>query len=274
MSAFDPRPCVLDGNAVRDGVVAVSSGAEVLTHGEGLFESLPVVDGRPKFLAAHLRRLDEGARALGLGPGPADAEVRADASTLAALCGGATFALRLVLFRDGARVRRLATATAFPSDAGRPVALVVAAPHLNGPRALAGLKTLNYLVPRLAHRDAAARGADEALFTLPDGTVLEGTRSNAFCVRGGALWTAPLSLPILPGVTRDALLSAARRLGVPVREEPFPLSALYDAEEVFIGASVRGLRPATRLEGRAIGREDGPVTAALKAAYRAEFDAD
>ena len=271
MSAFDPVPCVLDGVIRKDGIVPLRATAEALTHGEGLFESLPVVDGRPKFLPAHVRRLDDGARALGFGPGPTEADVIADVGAIAAACGGATFSLRLVLFREGAAVRRLATADVMPAEAGKPVSLVVAAKEFDGPRALGRYKTLNYLVPRLAHREAAIRGADEALFTTHDGFVLEGTRSTLFLVTDGVLRTPPLSMPILPGVTRDVILAAACKRGVPVREETFPVGELFAADEVFISASVRGLRPVARFEGRALRGVGGPVTLSLQEGYAAAF---
>ena len=273
MSAFDHVPCVLDGRVRPDGVIPLRATAEALTHGEGLFESLPVIDGRPKFLPAHVRRLDHGARALGFGPGPTEADVLADVGLLIAACGGGTFSMRLVLFREGAAIRRLATADAMPAEAGRPVALVVAAKEFDGPRALGRYKTLNYLVPRLAHREAAARGADEALFTTHDGLVLEGTRSTLFLVTDGVLRTPPLSLPILPGVTRDVILAAAAARGVPVREETFPVGELFTADEVFISASVRGLRPVATFEGRPLRGVGGKTTRTLQDGYAAAFAA-
>jgi 4-amino-4-deoxychorismate lyase len=274
MSDRRPPPCVLDGIVRPDGWVTVASDGDVLTHGEGLFESLPVIDGVPKFLSAHVRRLDVGARQLGFGAGPVAEAVRSDVALLGRATGLKTFSLRLTLFREGDAIRRLATAAAMPEDAGFAVTLGLAPPWLNGARTLAGLKTTNYLAPRLAHRDGVRRGWDEILLTHHDGTVLEGTRSSVFIVESGRLVTPPASLPILPSVTRDVILEAARRLSIPAFEEPFPLARLLAADEVFISASVRGLRAATSFEGAPLGRGTPVVTEALRRAYLEAFAAD
>lgn len=264
-----PRPCLLDGVIVCDGRVTVGVEDGLVTHGEGLFESLPVLEGRPVFLTAHLERLDAACRALAFGPGPGAGLIQDEIATLAAACGLATFSLRVTVFRDGRAVRRLLVAAPMPADAGHPVALGVAADRFNGARALAQWKTLNYLAPRLAHQEGLARGCDEVLFTLADGTVLEGTRSSIFLVDGETLVTPPLTLPILPSVTRAVIVAEARRLGRAVREERFTITDLLAAPEAFISASVRGVRPVRAIEGQALPVVGGEATEAVRALYRA-----
>jgi branched-subunit amino acid aminotransferase/4-amino-4-deoxychorismate lyase len=268
----DPHawPCVLDGAVVQDGRIAIDARGGVLSHGEGLFETLPVVAGRARFLDAHLERLDGACRELGFGPGPDAPRVTRDVDALRALVGDA-FSLRVTVFRDGAALRRLLVPSPLPTDVGRPVRIGVAAERFNGPRSLAWLKTLNYLVPRLAHEEGAARGLDEVVFVRADGVVLEGTRSSVFMVEGGTIVTAPLSLPILPGVTREVILGCARRAGIPVAERAFTLAALTEAPEAFISASVRGVRAVRSVEGRPVRGCPGPLTERVATLYAAEF---
>jgi branched-subunit amino acid aminotransferase/4-amino-4-deoxychorismate lyase len=268
------KACLLDGELVRDGRIALDAGGGLVAHGEGLFETLPVLGGRARFLEAHLRRLDGGCRALGFGAGPARETIAEDVAALAGALGAADFSLRISVFRDGGRVRRLLVPSPLPEDAGRPVALGIVPDPLNGPRSLAGLKTLNYLVPRLAHAEGARRGFGEVLFTLADGTVLEGTRSSVFVVDSGALVTPPLSLPILPGVTREVILACARNEGIPVVERPFTIAEMLAAGEAFVSASVRGLRPVESLEGKPLRVVNGAVSAKIAALYRAALAAD
>jgi branched-subunit amino acid aminotransferase/4-amino-4-deoxychorismate lyase len=244
-----------------------------VSHGEGLFETMPVVEGRARFLAAHLRRLDAGCRALGFFAAPAEDVVRDDVAKLARALGRDAFSLRLSVFRDAGRVRRLLVASPLPDDVGHPVALGLVAKHLDGARSLAGLKTLNYLVPRLAHADGARRGFDEVLFTLEDGRVLEGTRSSVFLVTDGVVVTPPLSLPILPGVTRDVILGCAREAGVAVVERAFTVGELRAAPEAFVSASVRGVRAVKSFDGVPLAVVGGPVTRRIAALYSREWAA-
>jgi branched-chain amino acid aminotransferase len=267
VSAPAPAPCLLDGVIAPDGAITLDAHGSLVAYGEGLFETLPVLDGSPCFLAAHLRRLDGACRELGLGAGPAERLVRDEIARLASAFGSTTFSLRVSVFRDGGRVRRLLVPAPIPGDVGHGVAVGVCAAAFDGPRPLARLKTLNYLVPRLAHQEGAARGFGEVLFTLPDGTVLEGTRSSVFMVREGSLVTPPLSLPILPGVTREVILDCARADGIPVREERFGLDALRAVDEAFLSASVRGVRPFESFEGRRMRVEGGAVTRRVRELY-------
>jgi branched-subunit amino acid aminotransferase/4-amino-4-deoxychorismate lyase len=271
MTEPDSWPCLLDGEVIPDGRIAVSAHGALVSHGEGLFETLPVLDRRPTFLAAHLRRLDAGCQSLGLGPGPDEAAIRDEVAKLGRALGRAGFSVRLMVYRDEGRVRRLLVPGPLPADAGGPVALGIVPQPFNGPRSLATLKTLNYLVPRLAHAEGVRRGFDEVIFTLADGTVLEGTRSSVFIVAGGGIVTAPLSLPILPGVTREVILTCARREGIPVAERAFTVAELRAAGEAFISASVRGVRPVRSFEGSPLGACPGRLTGRVSALYAKEL---
>lgn len=267
-AASAPWPAVVDGIVSPDGRVDLQILGGAFQHGEGLFETLPVIGGRPRFLAEHVRRIQDGAEALGLGPAPDLGIWREDLRSLVDANGGADLAARLFLFHDEGRVRRAVAAGPLPADAHAPAAIGLADPIYQGPRPLARHKTLNYLAARLAHRAGVARGLDEVLFTLADGTILEGTRSTVFLVRLGTLVTPPLSLPILPGVTRAVLLEEARGAGMPVREEGFRLEDLQSADEAFLTASLRGVRPVRSVAGRAPAHVNGPATRRLSALFR------
>jgi branched-subunit amino acid aminotransferase/4-amino-4-deoxychorismate lyase len=260
--------CLLDGELVPDALITVSARGGLVSHGEGLFETLPVLGGSARFLEAHLRRLSASCRALGFGPGPDDAVIRDDLAKLAKALGTRDFSLRIVVYAEGGRIHRLLVPSPLPDDVDRPVALGIVPEPFNGPRSLATLKTLNYLVPRLAHAEGMKRGFDEVLFTLADGTVLEGTRSSVFMVSAGAIVTPPLSLPILPGVTREVILGCARLAGIPVAEREFTIAEMHAAGEAFISASVRGVRAVRSLEGRPLAGCPGALTERVRALYR------
>lgn len=262
-------PVVVDGVVRNDGRVDVLVLGGGFQHGEGLFETLPIIGGRPGFLTRHLDRLGEGARWLELLPVPEEDAWLADLAALRGLLGGQDLAVRLFLFRDGERVRRVAAAGPLPNEPTEPAKVGLASPPLDRPRTLARFKTMNYLGPRLAHRRGSREGWDEVLFTHEDGTLLEGTRSSLFLVKDGVLRTAPLSLPVLPGVTREVLLLVAREAGIPVHEVGFDLETLLSADEAFLSASLRGVRPVETVAGQRLRIVDGPMTRRLAELYGA-----
>lgn len=260
-------PIVLDGELRPDGRVPLLALDSALQTAHGLFETLPLVGSRPAFLDRHCRRLAAGARELGLPAPPGPAVWEQDLRLLVRACGRGDLAVRLLFMSDGDAARRVAAGGPLPDDADRAAEVGLVEPRLQGPRTLAHIKSFSYLVPSLARRAAASAGLDEVLFTLADGTVLEGTHTSVFMVQGGVLRTAPLSLPILPGVTREVVLEEARSAGMPVEERAFTVHELREAAEVFLTSSLRGVRPVSQACGAALPRAPGPLTGRLMALF-------
>ncbi|MBZ0253973.1 MAG: aminotransferase class IV, partial [Candidatus Methylomirabilis sp.] len=134
-------------------------------------------------------------------------------------------------------------------------------------------KTANYLECALGTREAAARGAEEGLFTDAAGNYLEGCTTNLFAVAEGALWTAEAG--VLPGVARAIALEAAAEAGMTVRPGAIPGAVLREAEELFLTNSVIEVAGVVELDGRALaGGDIGSVTRRIAAAYRARVEAE
>jgi branched-chain amino acid aminotransferase len=128
-----------------------------------------------------------------------------------------------------------------------------------------------YVNSFLAKREAQASGHDEAIMLDQQGCVAEATGENIFMIRGGRLYTPPLSSAILAGITRDSVLQLAREAGIETREELFTRDQLYIADEVFLTGTAAELTPVREIDGRRVGTgEVGPVTARLQRAYFAE----
>ncbi len=261
---------VLNGTFVPGETIAVNPREPFFAHGFGLFETLRIEDRRPHFLASHIQRMREGASELRLLAPPSLEEARRDLSRLLEGTGEDTLRVRAHLLgrADGGSdvlyVGEPVSPLILPAE---PVTLGVAAPRFNGALALPGLKTMNYLVNRLAEREGRDRGFDEVVFTLPDGTVTEGTRSTVILVKDGLLRTPPLDLPILPGVTRATVLELAARLGHEVAETRFGIDVFMEADEIFLTGSVSGIRPVRRVLDRDLDPAPGPVTRAVARAY-------
>jgi len=125
------------------------------------------------------------------------------------------------------------------------------------------IKSIALLPVVLAKQAAREAGVFEALL-VRNGYVTEGGASNAFCVRGGVVYTHPEGPHILSGVTRGIVLDAAARLGIEVRQEPVALEDFRRADEAFLSSTTMNVMPVTRLDGAPIGTgKVGPVTQAL-----------
>ena len=240
-----------------------------LTVGDGVFEAVKVVGGRPFALTRHLERLARSARGLGL-PEPDDDVVRRG---IAAVLAGHDLPLR--------RLRITYTGGPAPMGSGRgdaPPTLIVAADALgewpattavatvpwprNERGALAGLKTTSYAENVVALAAARARGASEAVFANLAGHLCEGTGSNVFYVVDGELRTPTLASGCLAGVTRGLVLEWYGG-----REVDEPIGLLERASEVFLVSTTRDVQGVSRWDDREL-PAPGPVTAEVAAVWR------
>jgi branched-chain amino acid aminotransferase len=125
----------------------------------------------------------------------------------------------------------------------------------------------NYVNSILAKREVTKAGYDEALLLDTNGYVAEASGENIFLVKDGALITPPLT-SVLPGITRDCVLTIARDLEVPVLEQRFPRDEIYIADEVFLSGTAAELTPVRELDDRIIGAgKPGPITKKIQDIY-------
>ncbi len=126
----------------------------------------------------------------------------------------------------------------------------------------------NYANAGLVKMEAVLNGYTEGIMLSVDGYVAEGSGENLFLVRDGVIYTAPLTLSILPGITRDAVMTLARDLGYTVIEQPIPREALYIADELFFTGTAAEITPIRSVDRYTIGQgRRGPVTEALQRAF-------
>ena len=276
--------------ALLDGTLADPDSPQIrvddlgLMRGDGVFETILVVDGKPRELTPHLDRLDRSAAMLDM-PAPPRAEFeRAVELVIGNWTGGREFALKLVYTRGieggdgtgtgfalgmeiGAKVlkQRAEGLAAVTLDRGIEPDLADRAPWL-----LLGAKSLSYAINMAAIREAERRGAAEVIFTTSSGSVLEGPTSTVILVRGKTLVTPPSKLGILPGTTQYALFRAAERAGWTVLVEPIQTSELYDAEGVFLASSVRKITRVTTLDGKQLPDSSSLLTE-LQGLYESEY---
>ncbi len=124
-----------------------------------------------------------------------------------------------------------------------------------------------YVNSQLAKREVKKAGYDEALLLDTDGFVAEGPGENVFAVRRGVLKTPPLT-SVLEGITRDAIMTLAHDLRIPVREERMTRDDLYLAEEAFFTGTAAEVTPIREIDDRRVGAgQPGPITQRLQEAF-------
>ena len=276
--------CWVNGQIVDADDGSVSAMDHSIVVGDGVFETLKVVDGPdgpvPFAVTRHLDRLRHSADGLGMEPAD-EGRVRA--------------ALADVMVADpgAGRIRITWSSGPGPLSSGRgegPGTLIVATSSANvwpesgrvqiskwtrnenGP--LVGLKTTSYAENVLALAEAHRHGCTEALFTNTAGLLCEGTGTNVFLVVDGVVATPPLASGCLAGVTRSLAMEMAGSLaevGGVVERDIHP-DEFARASEAFLTSTTRDAMAISGVDSDA-GRLDlpeapGPVTAALAAGFR------
>jgi branched-chain amino acid aminotransferase len=122
-----------------------------------------------------------------------------------------------------------------------------------------------YLNSMLATMEARRGGYDEAIMLSHDGYIADGPGENIFVVKDGVIYTPPLSMSILPGITRDAIIQIAQDLGHRVEETHLIRTDLYLADELFMVGTATEVAPVRAVDDQEIGV--GPVTRELQQAY-------
>lgn len=247
---------------------------------DGVYEVIKVVAGRPCDLDRHLERLARSLAALEIPPPMTERALRMvlaetwrrnplrDALIYLQVTRGS--APRRHVFPQRARPSLVVTVRApgFASASERAQGVkVITLPDQRWGRC--DIKSISLLPNVLARQQAAAQGCREAWLVAADGTVREGSASNAYIVdRDGCLVTHPLGERILGGITRSVLLEFARCHGVDVVERPFSRAEAGDALEAALSSTSSWVLPVTEIDRRPVGDgRPGPVIRRLMALY-------
>ena len=131
------------------------------------------------------------------------------------------------------------------------------------------VKSLNYLNNILAKIEANRAGVPEALMLNHDGIVAECTGDNIFIVKDNVIYTPPVYIGILDGITRGAVIDLAREMGYEVKESEFTLFNVYNADECFLTGTAAEAIPVTEVDGRMVGTGlAGPITGKILRAFK------
>jgi 4-amino-4-deoxychorismate lyase len=245
-----------------DGVVGghVPADDRGLQYGDGVFETILVRNGVPRFLESHLERLRRGLTQLRI-PFSDEAALRSEIGRAAAMAPPLAI-VKLIVTRGSSQQRGYAprgaldarrivslwrTAALDPELEQQGVVLEVARLRVPTPSPFAGLKHLNRLENVLASSDTLDGLAFEVLMLDADGNVVSGASSNFFLVKAGRISTPPMDRAGVAGVMRSVVLREALRLGIEACERTLTLQDVIAADGSFITNARIGVVPVRRL---------------------------
>jgi branched-chain amino acid aminotransferase len=126
----------------------------------------------------------------------------------------------------------------------------------------------NYMNSQLIKMEALKEGYVEGIALDSSGFISEGSGENIFVVKNGTLVTPPLVSSVLPGITRDCILTLARDLNIPIVQERLPREVLYVADEVFFTGTAAEITPIRSVDKITVGAgRRGPITEKLQKAF-------
>jgi 4-amino-4-deoxychorismate lyase len=251
-----------------------------ITRGDGIFESIGVVDGRAQAVEPHLDRLARSATMLDLPQldlGAWRSAVQRSVDLFGPTDPGTELLVKLVYTRgieDGveptgwvlcfdagtyepARSEGIAVITL---DRGYRSDVATTSPWL-----LQGAKTLSYAVNKAVLREAARRGADDVIFVSSDGIVLEGPTSTVIALIDGVYVTTPDEFGVLPGTTQHAFFQLIEQTGGTTAYQAITVDRLRAADAVWLVSSGRQIAAVTSLDGEPIPHDAAFTADALTA---------
>ncbi len=254
--------CLVDGE-ISDRISAADRG---LQYGDGLFETIAVIGGQPRFWQAHMDRLSSGCTQLGLPVTPQSVLLR-ELNTVSA--GQKSCVVKIIVTRgvsargylagNPAGANRIVSSHPWPQENPDPVTLGIRARlcdlRLGIQPVLGGIKHLNRLEQVMARREWDDPSIGEGILLDREDHVISGVSSNIFLVCSGRLLTPRLDRCGVRGVMRGAILGAFRER---CEQRRMMLDMLPEADEVFVCNSVRGVLPVTRIDHWEY--DIGPVT--------------
>lgn len=265
------------GSLVLADEALVSALDHGFTVGDGVFETMKVVEGRAFALTRHLRRLDRSAAVLGLAVPAHDLISEAVSEVLfanaPAIDGPARLRITLTagiapLGSDRGNAQPTLVVAVMPAAVWPETTSIATVPWVRNERsAVTGAKTTSYAENVVALEHAHARGASEAIFANSVGRLCEGTGSNIFVVVDGMALTPRLESGCLAGITRELVLD-----WTDAQEADLDLDVLRTADEIFLTSSTRDVHAVTMADDRLL--DAGPITARIREVFRQRSSAD
>ncbi|PYK97397.1 MAG: hypothetical protein DME18_02055 [Verrucomicrobia bacterium] len=256
---------LINGQFVPEEQAVVPVTDRSFLYGDGVFETIPVYNGKPFRWAQHLERLTRGADFLKIRLTFAPKELRGLAGGLIERNQMPNASLRLTLSR-GRGERGYS-----PRDADSPFTVMALYPRepvdpqnpplwrlktssykLPASDPLSSFKTNNKLMQVLARAEAEIEDVDDALMLNTNGEVAETTSANIFWIYRDTVYTTPTGRGALPGITRAVVLELCQALNLPTNKRVIKPESLRNSEGIFLSLSSLGIVPVGALDGESV----------------------
>lgn len=273
----------IDGNFYDKKDAKISVYDHGLLYGDGVFEGIRVYGGKVFKLKAHVDRLYDSAKAIGIKLPWTQRQIAQAIVDTVKVSPGCEY-LRPIITRGvgnlGIDPRKCDTPTLiviadtislYPKECyetGLNVATV--GTMRNHPAATnARVKSLNYLNNVMARMEATLANCQEALMLNHKGDISECSGDNIFLVQDGELYTPSIDAGILDGITRRCVIKLAKEHGITVHQCALSRFDVFTADECFLTGTAAEIVPVATVDGRTIGTgKAGPVTKKLLAAFK------
>lgn len=283
-SAAKQSVVYIDGQYLPEAEAKVSVFDHGLLYGDGIFEGIRFYNGRVFKLEQHLDRLWDSARSICL-------EIPISRSEMTAVLletirrnglrdgyirqivtrGVGNLGLNPVGCKRPSVIIIVATIALYPKEVYESGLTVItcATRRMNAAALNPAVKSLNYLNNVMARIEANLAGADEALMLNDAGNVAECTADNVFVIKGGQIFTPPISAGALRGITRSVVFEIAAEFGVKLSETEITRHDVFVADECFLTGTAAELIPVIKADGRMIGTgKPGSITARMIERFR------
>ncbi|HWM66291.1 MAG TPA: D-amino acid aminotransferase [Steroidobacteraceae bacterium] len=240
-------------------------------YSDGVYELMPVYEGRPFRFEAHADRLTRSLAGIQMEDPHTRSEWREIFSTLITRNGGGNLYIYWQVTRGAELGRNHAPLPKVPRTVFAfcaPLPVVSPTTLENGVECITtedtrwahcDIKSVSLLANILLRQQAIDAGAAEIIL-LKDGQLREASSSAVHVVIDGVIVSPPRSRAILPGTTRSAMEEVATSAGLTCQSEPVSEQQLRAAQEIWISAATREVQPVTRLDGKPVGTgKPGPV---------------
>lgn len=237
--------------------------------GDAVYEVIPVHGGKPLLLKEHLARLERSLSEIRMVNPHTPEEWSSIVKSLIEQNSGGNLGIYIQISRGADTGRDHAVPdgidpTVFgmasriaDTDSWDSGVTAITLPDLRWARC--DIKSTALLANVLARQQAAEAGADDAIL-IRDGYVTEASVSSVIIVEGGVLVTRNNGPELLPGTTRQLVLTLATEAGLSCREEAISEERLRTADELWLMSAGRGVVPVTHLDGSPVGDgKPGPV---------------
>jgi aminodeoxychorismate lyase len=255
----------LNGNFLPEAEAVISINDRGFMLGDGLFETMRVVNGRPFRMAQHLERMTRGLDFIKIKLPFTPKQLQKFAAQLIERNQLPDSILRVTISRGtGTRGYSLKNSgpptvamTLSPLPATNPDeplqwSLVTSPFRVPASDALSSFKTSSKILNILARAEAEERGADEALLLNTNGEAAETAGGNMFWVYRERICTVPTGRGVLPGITRAVVLEICQSLGFETNKRVVKPEMLRNAEGIFITTSALGIVPVVSFDGEPV----------------------